>query len=100
MGIALFASAGRKFIAQKECGFDLPRIKRSAGRPNPLPPAFGLHGLVLLYGRKSCLKTKKLDKRIPHRSSGLHKNFFPTNFNIDPLHIVLGIPARVTCNEN
>jgi hypothetical protein len=35
---------GRKEVYRKQVGgFDLPRIKLSAGRPNPLWPAFGLH---------------------------------------------------------
>jgi hypothetical protein len=42
---------GRKEVyRKKEGGFDLPRIKLSAGRPNPLPSAFGLHCPALFYG--------------------------------------------------
>jgi hypothetical protein len=69
VGIALFA----KFIAQKECGFDLPRIKLSAGRPNPLTPALGLHCPASLYdGRWEEIINAKLPQKQKSLTRGTH----------------------------
>jgi hypothetical protein len=45
------ASLGRNEVYRiKQGGFDLPRITLSAGRSNPLRPAFSLHCQPFLYG--------------------------------------------------
>jgi hypothetical protein len=50
LGNSFIRLGRKKALGEKEGGFDLPSIKPSAGRPNPLPPAFGLRCLALLYG--------------------------------------------------